>query len=267
MNQDTHGIFEAFAEAGYDPFYWHAHKMARANLGYGQGVPAQNAPDRELRASDPLFEQVLGRLERDPDYRAMVVTNLTITHGPYQPHALAAFSKAYPELYSSRETSSRARYADLYRKNHFALAWNFPHALRMLDLDAQEISELSQVLTLTYAANVYELDRRFGAILDAIDARGLGPHSLVAFTADHGEVLHNEAAIYQWSHSLQLAPEVLTVPWLLRAPGLPPCERWDTSSDGSPVRSSPATCKIVGSRLRRLPRSVRMAARPSPPLP
>ena len=65
------------------------------------------------------------------------------------------------------------------------------------------------------------LDRVFGALLAEIDSRGFRDQSLIAFTADHGEVMYRENAPFKWSHGLQLAPEALNVPLILAAPDLP----------------------------------------------
>ena len=47
-------------------------------------------------------------------------------------------------------------------------------------------------------------------------AWGLEDDTLFAFTADHGEYLFHEERLFQWGHGLQLAPEELAVPFLLR---------------------------------------------------
>jgi arylsulfatase A-like enzyme len=65
------------------------------------------------------------------------------------------------------------------------------------------------------------LDQVFGALLAEIDARGFRDQSLIAFTADHGEVMYRENAPFKWSHGLQLAPEALNVPLIVAAPDLP----------------------------------------------
>ena len=106
-------ITEAFADAGYEPWFWSGHEMAAWDLNYGQGVPAERVfeakPPRKrakkktfLQPGDPLFQRLLDRLEADPDYRAFILVNFTMTHGPYRkqllPAEYAAFLAAYPAL-------------------------------------------------------------------------------------------------------------------------------------------------------------------------
>jgi arylsulfatase A-like enzyme len=221
MREDVYGLFEAFADAGYDPFYWHDQQMARPGLGYARGVPPRQNVKGALQGGDERFEQVLARLAREPAYRALIVTNMKTTHGPYAIEPLQRFVRAYPEL-GTAETAAPPHYFGFYLKNHFILSWNLPAAIERHGLDEDALSRLTAQVEALYAANVHELDRQFGAVLDAIEEHGLADRSLVAFTADHGEVLRDDEALYQWSHSLQLAPEVLMVPWLVRAPGVQP---------------------------------------------
>ena len=65
----------------------------------------------------------------------------------------------------------------------------------------------------------------------AVDERGLRDESLVVFTADHGELLYRDNALFPWSHDFQLAPEVLRAPLLIRGPGVAPGRaEWVTRS-------------------------------------
>ena len=77
------------------------------------------------------------------------------------------------------------------------------------------------MIELLYKASVYELDALFGGVIEAIEERGLIDASAIAFTSDHGEILYRDNALFQWGHGYQQAPEVIGVPFLLRAPGLP----------------------------------------------
>ncbi len=66
-----------------------------------------------------------------------------------------------------------------------------------------------------YAGEVAYCDRELGRLLDGLDARGLSDHSLVLFTADHGENL-GEHDLY-FNHS-RMYREVTNVPLLIRTP-------------------------------------------------
>jgi len=104
---------------------------------------------------------------------------------------------------------------------------NFPEATRRLSLSDSDVRELAQVLEFVYEAAIFQLDEYFGRFLDAIRRAGLYDDSLIAFTADHGEIGYRENALYKWTHGLQLAPEVLYVPLIVRGPpGLLPPGRY-----------------------------------------
>jgi arylsulfatase A-like enzyme len=109
------------------------------------------------------------------------------------------------------------KYADLYHENHLALSFNRAATLERLGI-VDELPRLARVIELLYRSNIALLDRLFGEVVDAIDARGLGDTSLIAFTADHGEVLYRESATFKWTHSLVLDHEVLGVPLIVHAP-------------------------------------------------
>lgn len=218
---DTILITEAFAEAGWDVHTWLEHLMATAALGYGQGTPEANVHPGRLESGDPSFQAILRRLADDPEYRAFLVTNFTVTHGPYDGEQLEEFCAAHPaecEPTLDREEFERLR--ALYVENNLALSFDYPGALQALELSESEIAQLIDVVETLYKAGVYRLDRMFGQVVEAIDDPGLRDQSLIAFTSDHGEILFRENAEFRWTHGFQLAPEVLDVALVLRGPGV-----------------------------------------------
>ncbi len=238
-------IAEAFAARGFETFFWNAHRAASARLNYAQGVPPGHVATDALRAGDPRFLRVLERLRDDPSYRAFVVTNFTVTHAPYRLAPLQAFARRHPEALAGIAPEEVARLASLYRRHHHLLALNLPLAVERLALSPEELERLARVVELLYASNVAELDAMFGAVLEAIDTRGLRDESLIAFTADHGEVLYRETAPFQWSHAMQLAPEVLAIPWVLRAPSLG-LERLDVDAVTRSIDVFPTLAGLAG---------------------
>ena len=213
---------EAYADHGYETFFWAGHPMADPALNYAQGVAHANQFARPLRADDARFVEILDRVRSDPDFKAFVMTNFTVTHSPYQTSRLARFRNRYPLEGRAIPAATVEKYARLHRENHLGLSWNTAATIQRLGLTPAEVRELKDVLELLYKSNVSELDRRFGAVVSAVRARELLDESLILFTADHGELLFREGAPFQWSHSMQLAREVLNVPLLIRAPGLKP---------------------------------------------
>ena len=149
--------------------------------------------------------------------------NFSVTHGPYRIGHLDELCGSYPDECGALEDRERfnAHY-DTYThpSNYRALSFDFPNAAPRLGLTGQRLEEFAAVLELAYKSNVFYLDQLFGEIVDAIDGAGLVEESLITFVADHGEILYRDNAHFQWTHGLQLAPEVLTVPAFLLAPGL-----------------------------------------------
>jgi arylsulfatase A-like enzyme len=240
LNGALYQISEAFRDAGFETWFWSGQRMGGAEYGYGQGVAPRRSllrvPEDRLSytANDGDFAALLERLERDPDYRAFVQIGLTLTHSPYHhyatPEVVEAFRARFPEADPGLAPEDHARLLALYDRYRLALQWNYPETverLRRHEDPAQRLrdgdeAKLAALLELLYRAAVWQLDGLFGQWLDAIEARGLLDESLIAFTADHGELLHRENALFKWTHGLELAPEVLTVPLVLRGAGVAP---------------------------------------------
>jgi choline-sulfatase len=72
-----------------------------------------------------------------------------------------------------------------------------------------------------YRAEIFELDFHVGDLLHALTELGLDRDTVVAIVADHGEYLGEHQ---RFGHDL-LYDEVLHVPMMVRAPGLPPSRR------------------------------------------
>ena len=213
-------IFEHFRDGGWDTLAFLDQGMASAELGYARG--ARSAVPRKLVADDEEFERVLGRLREDPDYRALVVTNFTVTHAPYRPGPLDAFCARHPERCRIRaeDPEAFARYQELHAQAHGVLSYDFEATRERLAMDDHHLGRFAAVVELLYRANIAYLDHLFGELLLRLDQEGLGPQTVVAFTADHGETLFREGTLFKWTHGHQLAPEVLMVPWVLSGPGV-----------------------------------------------
>jgi arylsulfatase A-like enzyme len=140
---------------------------------------------------------------------------------------VAEFRERHPEADPGLSPEDHARLLALYDRYRLAFQWNYPETVEKLrhhEDPAQRLREgdetkLAALLEFLYQAAVWQLDGLFGRWLDSIEAAGLLDESLIAFTADHGEVLYRENSLYKWTHGLELAPEVLTVPLVIRGPG------------------------------------------------
>lgn len=214
-------ITEAFADAGYDVHAWLKHLMASAALNYAQGVAAEGRHEGRLEAGDPAFLEVLERLRADPDYKAFIITNFTVTHGPYQGALLEEFCERFPGRCEALEDPAAfERTRQIYEASNLRLSYDFDVAVRELGLGNADIDRIVAVTRTLYEADVFRLDRLFGAVVDEIERRGLLDESLVAFTSDHGEIHYRENAEFRWTHGFQLAPEVLDVALLVRGPSV-----------------------------------------------
>jgi len=231
---DRHGIFrhprymptdrllltEAFAAEGYAVHTWLDHPMASAALGYARGATSQNRRRRKPLADDPEFLALLDALGSDPKARALVVTNFAVTHGPYRAQGLARLCREHPSRCGVTVEPGFRALRRHYNRNNLPLSYDFEATVERLGIT--DAGKLLRVVELLYAASVVDLDERFGRVLEAIDARGMRDESLVVFTSDHGEIQVRENAAFRWTHGFMLAPEVLNVPLLIRAPGLNP---------------------------------------------
>lgn len=71
---------------------------------------------------------------------------------------------------------------------------------------------------LRYAARAAYVDRQVGRLLDELQALGLDDDTVVAFTADHGELLGEHG--WYFLHGITLYGPVLRVPFVLAGPGV-----------------------------------------------
>jgi arylsulfatase A-like enzyme len=221
MSPEVLLITEAYAAAGYDVHVWLAHGLASTSLGYAQGVAQENSHPGVLMGHEPALQSILERLQSDPDYKALLISNFTVTHGPYRTNFLDDFCGLYPAECSARSDPEEFdRYVALYLGNSLPLSYEFDRRRRELELSDEDVASLVEAVEVLYKKNVRDLDHLFQGLVSAVDARVPTEESLIAFTADHGEVLYRPEAHFYWTHGFQLAPEVLNVPFLLRGPGV-----------------------------------------------
>lgn len=92
-----------------------------------------------------------------------------------------------------------------------------PKAIRQLTVgEMEENPEAREIFYDLYRAEVAEMDRQLGRLLDGLDALGRLDGALVVILADHGELM-GEGRLY--SHSHRLDAPLIEIPLLVRAPG------------------------------------------------
>jgi len=209
VGDDVHMITETFIGAGYDSYFWGGHPMATYQMNYGKGVAGENSSKLPLLAGDAMFDGILEKLASDQSYRAFVLTNFTVTHATYMP----------PDAHLYDAPEEFKRYNELYQKEQWVyLAYSFDDTIKRMGLSHNEKVKFISAVNYLYKLNISRLDLLFGRVVEKIENSGLIDESLIAFTADHGETLFRDNTFFQYSHGFQLAPEVLAVPLIIRAP-------------------------------------------------
>ena len=232
LQSDGHGIYqppetlrdellliaEAYAAAGYDTFAWADHDMASPALGYTQGIPEAHTYARRLTGvGDAEFEAILDRLQSDPTYRAFIFTNFMVTQLDYVDVDIESVLKSLGTI-ANQPGPDVARLVELYLQNHLSLSMYYDATVERLGLSSEDQRNLAGIVARLYASAVSDMDGAFGSVLNAIDQRGLMDQSLIVFTAANGDVVRRDRALSRWSHALQLLPEEIHVPLIIRSP-------------------------------------------------
>ncbi len=232
LDDSLYLIAEAYRDNGYEAFMWTYHGMASPELNYAQGVEPANTfwipkESRQpkinnfLHGDDPHFLKVLARLRDDPTYKAFIITNFTVTHMPYMTDSVDAFCELFADECLGLTREEISKYAGFFHEKPFAWEHTFDQMVKETSLSPPEVANFARALELLYKSNIWHLDQIFGAVLESIKSYGLLEQSVIAFTADHGEVLYRENAPLKWWHGNQLLPGDIVVPFIIRSPGLP----------------------------------------------
>ena len=142
LSDDLYLISEAYADQGYETFMWGGHPNASPNLNYAQGVPSENIVEEGLQADHPLFVELLERLASDPSYRAVVITNFSVTHTPYSAASLDSYLSEYQPDTAGMTREELQRYVRIHQRNNIGLQWNFPDTLNRLGLEPADLDRL-----------------------------------------------------------------------------------------------------------------------------
>lgn len=245
LKDDCYLLPEAFDDQGYETFFWDGHPMASHSLGYGQGVKPENTFPRPLiDEGDADFLKILKKLQQNKQYRGFIMTNFTVTHGPYDASSLGLFLYKFPEE-QKRITwpeEMTQQYLNIYYDNRLQLQWNFPETVKKLGLSDSEIQNLATAVELLYKSRIWCLDVYFGKIVDQVTKAGLLDESLIVFTADHGEILYRENYPVKWEHGFVMHPDVLDVPMIVYSKALSSKRsRWE-----QPTRSIDVFPTLIG---------------------
>lgn len=213
---------EAFADHGFETYFWDEHGMSSYSLNFGQGVKPDHVTPHMLKADDPGFVALLSKLKNDPDFHAFIMTNHSVTHRAYALDLVEAFYARFPAEHAGLSLEEVIKAGRLFQNENLNLSYNFDETVARLGLSPPEIQKLTAAIELIYKSRVNYLDELFGDVVDGVANAGLLDQSLIVFTSDHGEVLYRKNALFKWTHGYMLAPEDLTVPLIVRGPGISP---------------------------------------------
>ncbi len=181
-----------------------------------RGVPPHDAPQRTAKSlTDGAFEMLaLGDASKNIDAKKTVIDgakpwfvwlHYMDPHGAYEP------PKEHRIFHSPR--SPIPAMSDEWKaghKQHIA-DYNVPPEAR----DANGIIDAAVVRDL-YDGEIHYVDSEIGRLLDALRAKGELEHTLVVFTADHGESLGEQD--YWFEHGMYAYESTSHVPLIVRFP-------------------------------------------------
>lgn len=218
MSEAVYDVSEALADTGYEVHYFGNQPMAARNFNYVQGAALENSYTLPMHVEMGKVRELLDRAAAGE--RIALVTAFTVTHSPYDENSLIGFAGPYDDCFAAIPAEQVARMKAIYLENTFGLSRRYDKTIADLELTEADEADLACVIETLYRSNVARLDIIFGGLLEELDARGLEDDSVVVFTADHGETLRDEDSDTQWSHGANLRSDVMTVPMMVRAPGV-----------------------------------------------
>jgi arylsulfatase A-like enzyme len=228
----------------------------RADLGFQRVVaPTFNlrevVRERIVEAHKPLLPLLRGRLARwalpvlreihtAPDASLLTREALDeIDREPGRPFLLALFYSTPHFPYSAPAPYYR-RFADPGYRGRFLYS-----KAQVLGREAPpDEADVRQIRALFDGA-VMATDEAVGELLDGLRARGLSDHTIVVFTADHGEYLY-EPGRGQGHGDHLFGNEALAVPLVVLDPGKNQSRR--VSQVVSTVDVAPTLCELAGAR-------------------
>ncbi len=246
-------LAELLRGAGYRTGLFSANAFVAPTFGFGQGVDryvgpmvspaaplaafhvlarlrdvwveALHWPERPWRLFEELVSLPFDRSGERSDPRAAELNEelLAFVDGT---GAAVSFAPWFAQI-QYMEAHAPYRPAEAHRLFEGAVALaDVPPASRHLFLPFHGGTRLDAAaraaLIATYDACIHEVDAAIGALLAALEQRGVLDHTVVVVTADHGEEFFDHGG---WGHGHSLFTELVHVPLILSAPSLLPAGR------------------------------------------
>jgi arylsulfatase A-like enzyme len=179
---------EALHAAGYATAAFVANDVLSPALGYAQGFDGWNSFPRRPSAEVVRAALAWAHERRGPFF---LYIHTLGAHRPYEPA---------PEHWRPFLPATMPRVRDV---------------LALVQKPQLAPDEMALVRS-AYEGEIHEDDAAFGELLDGLEAQGVGPKTVIAFTADHGEGFEEHG---HRGHGIRLYQETAHVPLALRVPG------------------------------------------------
>jgi arylsulfatase A-like enzyme len=204
--RDLTTVFDLLAERGFATAAVVASRVVderyTAGLGFGEVSFAGGEHQYQI-AAEAVTARAWAWLERAGQGPFALWVHYYDAHEPYTPPVATLRALARPY---SGPLPNRLSIPALLELN------DPTRAAELTPADRAHVADL-------YDAEIAYLDGQVGALLDRLDASGLGADTLVAIVGDHGQGLGEQGF---FGHGLRLLEGVIRVPFLLRVPGATP---------------------------------------------
>ncbi len=191
-------LSERLSAAGWKTGAVVSHRFVSRRWGFDRGFDSfddDNALDHDAITSPAVTERALAFLDAHRDEPFFLWVHYFDPHFAYREHAAFAFERDAPYAGPARPDM---RFGSLLRMQ-----------ATLGPADADE-------LVRRYDSEIAFTDAHVGRVLEHLTALGLDAHTLVVFTADHGEEFLDHSRL---GHTKTLYEEVVAVPLLVRFPG------------------------------------------------
>jgi arylsulfatase len=166
----------------------------------------RGTPERTAAPTTDAALAMLRELLAGPEARVFLWVHYQDPHGPYTP----------PEALRAAELGRERLAPDGRRELRVSTRWRGQGAIPSYQYLPPHRE--AAYYRAGYAGEVRHLDREVGRLLEGLDAQGVLAHSVVVFTADHGESLGEDD--YWFAHGERLSDASVRVPLLIFVPGL-----------------------------------------------
>jgi len=173
-------------------------------------------PERTAAATTDAAIDALDSWQHEPGTASFLWVHYQDPHGPYTP------PEGYRERFLAVERAAPDGERELPERSGRAGRGALP--------TYQQIGAERGVAFYRagYDGEIAYLDQQVGRLVDAIDERTSRRHSVIVFTADHGESLGEQN--YWFAHGERLSDALVRVPLIIRAPGVDTEVRDDVAS-------------------------------------